>query len=101
MMSVFNSNIWSDMDVDEEESTVNVHRTSENSKRAKEKAAQDEESKKKKVNGVKAEPDETNKGGKKDDDSMDVDKPEKFGGAATGADNDDDHVRDIFFLKKT
>ncbi|CAL1533075.1 unnamed protein product [Lymnaea stagnalis] len=91
-----------DMDIDDEESTVNVHRTSENSKRAKEKAAQDEENKKKKVNGVKAEPEDTNKSGKKDDDNMDVDKPEKVGGAAAGVDNDDDHDRyTLFYCNST
>ncbi|GFR95892.1 paired amphipathic helix protein Sin3a, partial [Elysia marginata] len=89
-----------DMDLDEEENAVNGQRTSETSKRAKDKSTGgattsstsgdggDEKSKKKGMNGVKKEPKEEPGAGEDGEEDKGGEKTEESGGAAEDDDND-------------
>uniref|UniRef100_A0A2C9K1L6 Paired amphipathic helix protein Sin3a n=1 Tax=Biomphalaria glabrata TaxID=6526 RepID=A0A2C9K1L6_BIOGL len=86
-----------DMDVDEEDSAVNVQRNSDSSKKAKDKSSQEVEEKKKKVNGVKSESaEESVKNIKKEDEEGESEK----NGGIDG--NEDDHDRyTLFYCNST
>lgn len=80
------------MDIEEEDLTVSGHRTSETSKRAKEKLVQEDDDKKRKVNGLKSEAEDKSKDIKKEIEDVDMDKVADKNAEVNGSDSEDDNV---------
>lgn len=80
------------MDIEEEDLTVSGHRTSETSKRAKEKLVQEDDDKKRKVNGLKSEAEDKSKDIKKEIEDVDMDKGADKNAEVNGSDSEDDNV---------